>query len=149
MNLTAARSITSRTISYIMGEGVVRRISSIFPAKLQPTSCGHSLLPTLDFPEVLHTLNRVGSAYTLPSTNVSKGGETAAENTNAAVNTKEAAVDRTAAMDEAAAVDKTAAADMDAAEDASPAYHGIATAVAHCGMPIDPASLITTFGASA
>lgn len=143
MNLTAARSITSRTISYIMGEGVVRRISSIFPAKLQPTSCGHSLLPTLDFPEVLHTLNRVGSAYTLPSTNVSKGGETAA------VNTKEAAVDRTAAMDEAAAVDKTAAADMDAAEDASPAYHGIATAVAHCGMPIDPASLITTFGASA
>ena len=132
-----------------MHEGVVRSISSQFLAKLQPTSCGHSLLPTLDLPDVLRTLNRVWSAYTLPSTNVSKGGETAAENKNAAVNTKEAAVNETVAMDEAVVVNKTAAVDKAAAEDASPAYHGMAPPVAHCGTPNHPAGLTTTFGASA
>ena len=62
---------------------------------------------------------------------------------------KEAPVHEIAAMDETGAVNKSDAVDKAAAEDASPAYHDMAPAVAHCGKPNHPRSLTATFGACA
>ena len=130
-----------------MREGVIQSVSSAFLAELQPIP---DFTPDFQhlFPNILHTLNNPRLCFTLSSANFSKGGETVVENKNAAASTKVAA-DKTAAMNGTAAVNRSDAVDKAAAEDATPAYHGMAPAVAHCGKPYHPANLTTTVGASA